>query len=118
MRCGELCKSCVGKCREIVSADQPAEIECPVCDGDGGFKHGDDWIPCDECRNGYFELTECPSRFIGSELIQDIQIVSSSEHHLPVSGGLIDQSAWWFSLKELLKREENLVQSEQAKRRN
>jgi hypothetical protein len=51
-------------------------------------------------------------------LIQDIQIVSSSEHHLPVSGGLLDQSAWWFSLKELLKREENLVQNEQAKRRN
>jgi hypothetical protein len=51
-------------------------------------------------------------------LIQDIQIVSSCEHHLPVSGGVLDQSAWWFSLKELLKREENLVQNEQAKRRN
>lgn len=108
MRCGELCKSCVGKCREIVSEQQPAEIECPICDGDG----------CEECRNGYFELTECPSKFIGQELIQDIQIVSSSEHHLPVSGGLLDQSAWWFSLKELLKREENLIQNEQAKRRN
>lgn len=60
---------------------------------------------------------ECPSQFIGQELIQDIRVVSSSEHHLPVSGGLLDQSAWWFELRGLLKSEENRVQDEQSKRR-
>jgi hypothetical protein len=56
--------------------------------------------------------------FIGQELISDIQIVTASEHHLPVEGGLLDQSAWWFELKNLLKSEENLIQNEQQERRN
>jgi len=51
-------------------------------------------------------------------LIADIQVVTASEHHLPVAGGLLDQSAWWFELKNLLKSEENLIQNEQTKRRN
>jgi hypothetical protein len=63
-------------------------------------------------------LKECPSQFIGQDLIQDIRIVTASEHHLPVAGGLLDQSAWWFTLREILKREESVIQDEQAKRRN
>jgi hypothetical protein len=43
--------------------------------------------------------------------------VTASEHHLPVAGGLLDQSAWWFELRQLLKAEENRVQDEQQKRR-
>jgi hypothetical protein len=107
LRCGELCKSCSGRCQEIVSEQQPAEIECPACSGHG----------CDECKNGWFELTQCPSKFIGQELISDIQVVTASEHHLPVAGGLLDQSAWWFELRQLLKAEENRVQDEQQNRR-
>ena len=106
IRCGELCKSCVVKCREIVTPEQSAEIECPVCDGDG----------CEECVDGWFTVSECPARFIGSELIQDIQVISSSEHHLPVAGGILDQSAWWFELKETLRREERRVQEDQQRR--
>jgi hypothetical protein len=98
----------VGKCREIITEQQTAEIECPTCDGDG----------CDECDNGYFTLTECPSHFIGQEIIQDIRVITASEHHLPVVGGLLDQSVWWFTLREILKREESVIQDEQAKRRN
>jgi hypothetical protein len=45
-------------------------------------------------------------------------VVSACEHYLPVAGGLLDQSAWWFELRGLLKSEENRVQEEQAKRRN
>ncbi|HUS38334.1 MAG TPA: hypothetical protein VMX74_02735 [Pirellulales bacterium] len=108
VRCSELCKSCSGKCREIVSPEFPAEVECPVCDGDG----------CEECNDGYFQFTECPSKFIGPELISDIQIVTASEQHLPVVGGLLDQSAWWFELRQLLKSEENRIQEEQQKRRH
>lgn len=93
-----------------MTPEHPAEIECPSCDGDGG--------ECKECDQGYFTITECPAKFIGQELIQDIQIVTASEHHLPVAGGTLDQSAWWFELKETLRREENRVQDEQSKRRN
>jgi hypothetical protein len=51
-------------------------------------------------------------------LISDIQVVTASEHHLPVAGGLLDQSAWWFELRNLMKSEESLIQDEQFKRRN
>jgi hypothetical protein len=98
----------VGRCQEIVTTEQPAEIECPSCGGYG----------CEECKDGYFELTQCPSKFIGQELISDIQIVTASEQHLPVAGGLLDQSAWWFELRQLLKHEENLITNEQQERRN
>lgn len=91
-----------------MTPEQPAEIECPSCAGDG----------CDECQDGYFAISECPQRFIGSELVDDIRIVSASDHHLPVAGGILDQSAWWFDLKETLRREENRIQDEQSKRRD
>jgi hypothetical protein len=77
-----------------------------MCSGDG----------CEHCKDGYFEFTECPTRFVGPELIEDIRIVGASEHHLPSAGGLLDQSAWWFELQSLLKSEETLVQDEQSKR--
>lgn len=107
MRCGELCKSCVGRCREIVSETQPIEIQCPVCEGDG----------CESCDGGTYRVSMCPASWIGSDMIGDIQIVAASENHLPVAGGLLDQSAWWFELHELLRREESRVQAEIDKRR-
>jgi len=51
-------------------------------------------------------------------LILDIGVVAACEHHLPVAGGLLDQSAWWFELRSLLKSEESKVQEEQMKRRD
>lgn len=107
MRCGELCKSCVGRCREIVSEIHPADIECPCCGGDG----------CGECDDGFFAVAECPSKYIGQALIADLHIIAASETHLPVSGGLLDQSAWWFELRNAMRCEENIIQDEQQKRR-
>ena len=92
----------------MLSEQQPAEIECPVC---GCSEKG-----CDYCEGGFYQVTECPSKYIGQELIQDIRIVTSTEQHLPVAGGLLDQSAWWFELKTLLKSEENVIENEKAKR--
>lgn len=85
---------------------QPADVQCPECEGDG----------CEYCDEGFFKLTECPSRYIGNELISDIQIVSASEHHLPVAGGLLDQSAWWFELRDRLKRDEMQIKAEREQR--
>ena len=87
--------------------DQPAEVQCPICEGDG----------CGECKNGWYEISECPSKYIGSELIDDIRIVTASEQHLPVAGGLLDQSAWWFELRSRLQTEERRIQDEKDKRK-
>lgn len=80
-----------------------------MCGGDGK--------DCEHCEDGYFKITQCPSTFIGQDLISDIQIVSASETHLPVAGGLLDQSAWWFELRSLLRSEEHRISEEQHKRR-
>ena len=91
-----------------MSAEYPAEIECPECGGTG----------CDECSDGWFTVTECPTQYIGQELIQDIRIVGSPDNFLPVAGGLLDQSAWWFELRGQLKLEEHRIVEEQNKRRD
>lgn len=55
-------------------------------------------------------------RFIGPELIEDIQIVGASETHLPVAGGLLDQSAWWFELRNVLQSEERRIEEDKRRR--
>jgi len=79
-----------------------------MCGGEGG--------ECEHCKEGYFEVTECPTKYIGQELIQDIHLIGATDTHLPVAGGLLDQSAWWFELRNLLKLEEHRVESEKEKR--
>jgi hypothetical protein len=68
-------------------------------------------------NEGWYTVDECPSKFIGQDLISDIQVVSASEQHLPVAGGLLDQSAWWFELRQLLRSEEHKITEEQMERR-
>jgi hypothetical protein len=79
-----------------------------MCGGEGG--------ECEHCEDGYFKVTECPTKYIGQELIQDIHLIGATDQHLPVAGGLLDQSAWWFELRNLLKLEEHRVESEKEKR--
>jgi hypothetical protein len=98
----------VGKCQGVVSKEFSAEIECAECGGSG----------CEHCSEGWYMIDQCPSKYIGQELISDIQIVAASEQHLPVSGGLLDQSAWWFELRQLLRSEEHRITEEQMKRRD
>lgn len=93
-------------CRDIVSEQSPAEIECPVCGGAG----------CSECERGWFTVTECPSRYIGQELIQDIQVVTCSEHHLPAAGGILDQTAWWMELTTTLQSDEAKIRDDKYRR--
>ena len=91
-----------------MSKQSPIDIECPVCAVTGQ--------DCEHCDDGQFTVSECPSRYIGQELIADLEIVTASKRHLPVAGGLLDQSAWWFELRQLLEREELLIQAEQQRR--
>lgn len=89
-----------------MTAEHPAEIECPECGGHG----------CNECDDGWFTVSECPSKFIGQQMISDILVTAACEHHLPVAGGLLDQSAWWFELRQRLQSEEHKITEEQMKR--
>lgn len=73
---------------------------------------------CSTCDQGYFLLTQCPQRFIGSELIEGINIVDGCQNGvLPVSGGLLDQPAYYMELSMRLKTETNMIEREQAERR-
>jgi hypothetical protein len=49
-------------------------------------------------------------------MISDILVTAACEHHLPVAGGLLDQSAWWFELRQRLQSEEHKITEEQMKR--
>ena len=89
-----------------MSEQFPADIECPICNGEG----------CEHCEDGWFSVKQCPSEYIGRELISDLRIVGATDTHLPVAGGLLDQSAWCFELRSLLKSEEDRVQTEQWER--
>ena len=69
---------------------------------------------CEHCSHGTYLVTECPSKFIGQSLLHDIAVITSSEHHLPVAGGILDQSAWWIELRQALRNEEALIESERG----
>ncbi len=75
-----------------------------------------DRIKCEHCDEGWISSDRVSLKYVGQELLSDIQIVSASEHHLPVLGGLLDQSAWWFELRALLRSEESKIQDDQLKR--
>ena len=63
-------------------------------------------------------MTECPQSFIGSELIQDINIVEACNSGvMPVEGGLLNQSAYWFELKSRLESDKAKIEREQAERK-
>ena len=100
--------SCSGGCRELVTTDQPADVECTECGGRG----------CDHCDQGYYSLHECPQRYIGNEIIADLNIVDQCRDGvLPVSGGLMDQSPYYFELTAAINREVNLIKQEKARRK-
>lgn len=73
---------------------------------------------CENCRDGYYRLDECPREFVGHELIADINIASLCvDGVLPVGGGVLDQSAWFIDLWTTLRNNEDQIKQEQTERR-
>ena len=61
----------------------PVELECPACGGRG----------CDECRDGRWDLTMCPKRFVTADIWQVVELAELYEKGLPPEpGGSLDQS--------------------------
>jgi hypothetical protein len=64
-------------------------------------------------------VEQCPQRYIGAELIADINLVAQCQSGvMPVSGGLLDQPARWLELKSRLESEQSKIEREQAERKN
>jgi len=99
-----MCKSCgPGQCRDAPTESLPLKIECPVCDG----------LSCDECGDGYFELTQCPKMELNREimdLIEDSELAKKGL--MPVRGGTLDQSSWFLKSAQVLWAEETRIENE------
>lgn len=103
IRCGEVCKSCLGKCTED---NKQISVICPTCDGAG----------CENCHGGEFE-PGCPYEFLRG-YYEAIEMASmSTDGLLPMSGGIMDQSAWFMRFRAHMTHEEELVKSEQWDRK-
>lgn len=58
-------------------------------------------------------MESCPRAFIGTDLIAAINMATmSGGGDWPVEGGLLDQAAWFLSLKQTIDNEHNRIESE------
>lgn len=83
IRCGLLCKECrAGQCRSL----ETKRFECVSCYGKG----------CRACsERGWTETDECPQKLAGP-MASTVEMIDMAEKgHLPVSGGVLDQAAWF-----------------------
>ena len=114
IRCGELCRSCPRVCSGLDPNEQ-LDMECVSCEGSGTIGTN----KCDECNGtGFFTLTECPQKLLGSELVEDINLASYAEKgHLPEHGGMLNQEAWFVSLWGTLASDESRIEQDKRERR-
>ena len=89
------------------------QIGCPTCD-ERMVIDGED---CPACNGfGYFTLDKPPIDFVGWELMDAIRIIGlCGDGVLPIAGGLLDQSAWFVDVWQLLRSDEAKFQAEAMK---
>lgn len=88
-------------CRNDCLDKTGIQIECPICDGVG----------CHECCDGKFAIA-CPRQFC-SDMVIAINIATGCKNGvLPVAGGLLDQSNWFFELWQTLESEHSKIEKE------
>lgn len=103
---GLLCRRCGAECCEGICESDPAELECPFCNGE----------ECKHCVDGHIQITQCGKRYVDAALVKAINF---SEHIdkglLPISGGLLDQSAWFLSVWQALSQDKALIEAKRIK---
>lgn len=105
---GLLCRRCGAECCDDITENNPAEIECPRCDNVG----------CDDCDNGYFTLTQCAKRYVDGAIVKAINFAEYTDKGLlPISGGLLDQSAWFLSVWQALSQDKAMIEAKRIKER-
>lgn len=83
---GKLCRDC--KRKDLCpSGDNTTEVDCPCCNAVG----------CKECDgNGWLELTSCARKQVPRDVWETLTYCEWAEKgHLPVAGGVLDQSRWF-----------------------
>ena len=108
IRCGELCLSCHGQCRDIVTEEDYALIDCPHCNGE----------QCEKCGGeGTFRLSQCPRSYVDASMTDVVNIAAlASKGSYPVAGGTLDQSAWFIQAMQTLESDINQLDNERSKR--
>ena len=85
-------------------------MECAICEGRD--EH------CPHCKNGAVLIDKCPREIIGNEFTDASNMAAiCGKGDWPAVGGLLDQSAWFMNLYQLLESETNRVQSRIDQRR-
>lgn len=84
------------KCVDEGTEQLPLEMECPQCNGEG----------CAECEHGIVKITGCPQQYCRS-VAKVAQLSTYSEKGLlPITGGVLDQSAWVMEAISILQHDE------------
>lgn len=98
-----MCKACSdSQCRSEGSEQEPIDIDCPSCDGEG----------CDKCDDGVVHITECPNKYC-RDLSQVVILAEMMDKGvMPVAGGLLDQSSWLLQAARILDRDEARIKAE------
>ena len=106
VRSGDLCKTCGSRCARDF-ANGAVSLECPACNGTGKDSFGG---LCEHCDDGMFALTRCPREYIGIEITDAINLAAiCGSGDWPITGGLLEQSAWFLDLKQTLEGEHNKI---------
>ena len=73
---------------------EPLEMQCLECDGKG----------CKACEGkGVVYITSCPKKAVTATALAVLAVVESP--HLPVVGGILDQTTWYQSAVEFVNSE-------------
>lgn len=76
-------------------------MECIHCDGTG----------CDKCDQGKIEVVGCPQKLCSS-IVPTVRLIDLFNKGLPpVSGGTLDQSAWFLDAVSVFASEEALART-------
>ena len=98
-----LCKQCTSKsCNDLGTDNEPIEIECPACNGQG----------CDDCNDGSVKIVGCPNTYC-RPMIPAINLIDLfGKGVLPVAGGALDQSAWFLEAASVMGHEDAAMKAE------
>jgi len=62
-----------------------------------------------------WKLAECPRQYV-ADIVDAVNLSQLADSHLPVSGGMLDQSAWWLSCFMALKSDMNQIENDKIER--
>ena len=84
------------------------------------FACNDDVIDCESCHDArYLPLYRCPKAIRDPHIDEVVRIaVWSKENHLPIDGGLLEQSASFMAAREIVIAEIAKLEAEELKKAN